>query len=583
MDLKRKISRRALIASTGLTSAAMITGGWLAISKRQAAQDTAGNGNAFIQTVEETKQNIGDMQELGPASRSLTRALVEQSVNVKDFGATGDGTTDDTIALQRAMAYLESLGGGELYFPAGVYMVTRTLAMKSYCHIRGTKTSVIKTTWNTELISGIDLQHIRIQGIKLEKFNLGKGAIRFQNCNYIVIEDVWIVAEDLTYPAYSQGIDLRESNYIHILRNHVDGTRGHCLVIGTSTLNAVAECKHIVIRDNLFENYGHTESGMAMDISGGYNSAGEIYYVRDCIIDGNTFRNGRRNGLKLQIVENCLFINNRVENNAELGLILNAQNRPTKEVIVANNSFKNNGNNLNILSHAQDEETQQVTITQNEFIDAKLSEILISQAGGLLNISNNKFSNRTGQASLEIRTTYGDRGTLHFENNLVDHCDVVLKRLPWRSYINGNTLRASSRIVVDDDAARQQPIDCFLFKNNHISGPAETAIYTSKQQINSISVTGNTFQDMTAGTIIDFRAPYDDGRTVFKAESIIIKDNEILTDKLTQPIRIESTYQEIVYGVVKNNVIRASSGAQVVHPRSVTVQGNETIPTKPMP
>jgi hypothetical protein len=38
--------------------------------------------------------------------------------NVKDFGATGDGTTDDTAAIQLALN-----GGGAIYFPAGTYLV----------------------------------------------------------------------------------------------------------------------------------------------------------------------------------------------------------------------------------------------------------------------------------------------------------------------------------------------------------------------------------------------------------------------------------------------------------------------------
>lgn len=38
-------------------------------------------------------------------------------VNVKDFGATGDGSTDDTVAIQAALA-----AGGVIYFPSGTYM-----------------------------------------------------------------------------------------------------------------------------------------------------------------------------------------------------------------------------------------------------------------------------------------------------------------------------------------------------------------------------------------------------------------------------------------------------------------------------
>lgn len=43
--------------------------------------------------------------------------------NVKDFGAVGDGKTDDTIAIQSALAFIGSRGGGVLTFPEGDFLV----------------------------------------------------------------------------------------------------------------------------------------------------------------------------------------------------------------------------------------------------------------------------------------------------------------------------------------------------------------------------------------------------------------------------------------------------------------------------
>jgi hypothetical protein len=45
------------------------------------------------------------------------------TVNVRDYGAKGDGTTDDYAAIQRAVAKINALGGGTLVFPKGVYWV----------------------------------------------------------------------------------------------------------------------------------------------------------------------------------------------------------------------------------------------------------------------------------------------------------------------------------------------------------------------------------------------------------------------------------------------------------------------------
>jgi hypothetical protein len=48
-------------------------------------------------------------------------------VNVKTYGATGDGTTDDTAAIQSAINAVRSAGGGVVFFPQGTYIVSISL------------------------------------------------------------------------------------------------------------------------------------------------------------------------------------------------------------------------------------------------------------------------------------------------------------------------------------------------------------------------------------------------------------------------------------------------------------------------
>lgn len=47
--------------------------------------------------------------------------------DVTDYGATGDGVTDDTAEIQAAIDAAEAAGGGVVYFPAGQYVVGGTL------------------------------------------------------------------------------------------------------------------------------------------------------------------------------------------------------------------------------------------------------------------------------------------------------------------------------------------------------------------------------------------------------------------------------------------------------------------------
>ncbi len=55
--------------------------------------------------------------------------------NVKDYGATGDGVTDDTAAIQSTLTALPE--GHVLYFPAGVYLVSSTLTIGRNQTIQG--------------------------------------------------------------------------------------------------------------------------------------------------------------------------------------------------------------------------------------------------------------------------------------------------------------------------------------------------------------------------------------------------------------------------------------------------------------
>lgn len=55
-------------------------------------------------------------------------AVIEASVC--DFGAVGDGVTDDTAAFKKALEYIDSIGG-VLYAPAGVYVLKEQMVLEN--------------------------------------------------------------------------------------------------------------------------------------------------------------------------------------------------------------------------------------------------------------------------------------------------------------------------------------------------------------------------------------------------------------------------------------------------------------------
>jgi hypothetical protein len=50
-------------------------------------------------------------------------------ISVKDFGAVGDGTTDDYAAIQAAIAAANGTTGAKIWFPPGTYRVTSTVTL----------------------------------------------------------------------------------------------------------------------------------------------------------------------------------------------------------------------------------------------------------------------------------------------------------------------------------------------------------------------------------------------------------------------------------------------------------------------
>ena len=58
------------------------------------------------------------------AVATTVQAKLRETVSVKDFGAVGDGVTDDTAAINAAIVAVGSAGGGSVYAPPGTYMVS---------------------------------------------------------------------------------------------------------------------------------------------------------------------------------------------------------------------------------------------------------------------------------------------------------------------------------------------------------------------------------------------------------------------------------------------------------------------------
>lgn len=104
----RKITVVSDSSSTppGLTTTRTVSGG---LATGGVAEDASG--------VRFTPAGVG-------AVARTAQDKMREVVSVKDFGAIGDGVTDDTAAIQAAIDYVFSAGGGAVYAPPGNYLLS---------------------------------------------------------------------------------------------------------------------------------------------------------------------------------------------------------------------------------------------------------------------------------------------------------------------------------------------------------------------------------------------------------------------------------------------------------------------------
>lgn len=146
-----------------------------------------------------TAQTLGNslpVQALGSTASRMLSERFSETINVKDFGAIGDGITDDTAAIQSAV----NSNLNFIYFPKGSYKVTATITVSTSKSLTGAGiwNSVIRQATpniDTFLFKPITagttsdfLNNVLIEGLQITHTDVvststsGAG-IRFLQCN----------------------------------------------------------------------------------------------------------------------------------------------------------------------------------------------------------------------------------------------------------------------------------------------------------------------------------------------------------------------------------------------------------------
>jgi hypothetical protein len=216
------------------------------------------------------------------------------TANVKAYGATGDGVTDDTAAIQAACT-----AANGVFFPSGTYKVTSPVTLKSNNFIYGEgASSVIFYTGtatsqgalyansgsNTAYVENLVVQNLKILGnVSTAGFSEFIHLVAFHGVRNCLIDSCEIVG------FRGDGIIIGSGDVAGQERHNVDVTISNCYIDGVNNDNrngiSVIDGNGVSIENNYFTRCTRSNMPGAIDIEPDAN----VYHV----IQNISIRNNR--------------------------------------------------------------------------------------------------------------------------------------------------------------------------------------------------------------------------------------------------------------------------------------------------
>lgn len=276
-------------------------------------------------------------------ARSLATRFAE-TLNAKDFGAVGDGVTDDTAAIVAGLA-AAATARVPLYLPPGTYLTDKITAPANFCGIVGAGRRLVTLKFKryaytaaSQMISATNTgQPFVLRSFAMDMNDAvfqtaGAYGIRIQDCSDIELSDIAITCRG-EYQINLAGItrgrvsDIKmiggtgcrvgiyavtgtgNTSDLEIDRCSMTGTHEYAIVFG-------AACYHSAIRNSYAEG---TSGGFAFSI------AGSEY----CIISGCRSKNSSHEAFQITDAYNCTIIGCHGEwdgsTGIDMGISINGQ------------------------------------------------------------------------------------------------------------------------------------------------------------------------------------------------------------------------------------------------------------------
>jgi len=215
------------------------------------------------------------------------------AVSVRDYGATGNGTTDDTAAIQAAIDTSRVV-----YFPPGVYRFTSTLRLRDNTVLYGDAPESKITAlayWGPRgtAVSVTDLSQVTIRDLRIE--GIGRASIGIDATNlvwFLHLRGLIVTGFDTalklrrnqqvritqcTFFANTKSIEADWVNTIQFNESSIFDIYGVGIIVG----GAAGPVHVMSIRDSSIENSGHLGAVGISIVSGRAIAIDNVYFEID--------------------------------------------------------------------------------------------------------------------------------------------------------------------------------------------------------------------------------------------------------------------------------------------------------------
>ncbi len=298
------------------------------------------------------------LQYLSAATGAVTRSLfskVGETVSVKDFGAVGDGSTDDTVAIQAAITAVGTAGGGVVFIPNGTYLLSATLTI-----------TLAKTTIRGQSKGGTIITRATNYGSTFDFHgDSGTGAL-LGDCG---IESLTITSTALT----TSGAHI---NFTGVTRSYIKNIYFSNGFIGMQ-LNGAAACTIddvYLVFTNLFGGSATGRRYMSFGNAGGsysHKSSGDIF-VSNFNVRGNTANQNTEYGIRIESADGIWFTNGHIGNTSVANISINGGSAEPLNLVYFNNVMSDEGTTYSLLFNGA---------TSPDFRDIKFSNCNFKSGG----------------------------------------------------------------------------------------------------------------------------------------------------------------------------------------------------------